>query len=331
MRLSLGHASYGRLTQGRRSFSGPGTLQFLQTVTPSDLLQLPRYHSTLSVFLHPITGGIVDDLMVTSLGPEDFYVVTNAACAEKDAAYIAENLAEFRKAHGTAKDVSHVVLAGQGLLALQGPEARLVMQEYLVRALAGNDIVDLDKIYFGSVFSVCTLEHGDIQIARGGYTGEDGFEISVAAGKTEAFTKMLLDIGRRGDIVKLTGLGARDSLRLEAGMCLYGHDLGDTTTPIEAGLKWVVGKQRVLEGGFLGAETIIRQYSDLSLVARRRVGLVVEGAPAREGAEIFSMNGEQIGMLLVLLVPGCMAKCKRENHIRLSVSNTSQEHRHGIR
>jgi len=130
-------------------------------------------------------------------------------------------------------------------------------------------------------------QYGEIYIGRLGYTGEDGFEISVPGEKTESLAKEFLEIGKIGNRVKLAGLGPRDSLRLEAGFCLYGSDLDDCTTPIEAGLKWLVQKKRVVEGGFHGHETISKQYNSWSMVPRRRVGFTVEkGAPAREGAEI---------------------------------------------
>lgn len=148
-------------------------------------------------------------------------------------------------------DVSHTVLADQGLIALQGPLAKDVLQEYIDSTPARGKL-DLSTLYFGYATTVAVpLGAGNIEelhIARGGYTGEDGFEISISPRNTEAVTQALLDVGARGDRVKLTGLGARDSLRLEAGMCLYGHDIDDSTTPIEAGLKWLVGKNRVMEG-----------------------------------------------------------------------------------
>ncbi|KAF8542050.1 hypothetical protein BDD12DRAFT_826497 [Trichophaea hybrida] len=265
-------------------FKGPAALEFLQLLTPSNLVLLKPYHSTLSCFLHPVTGGIVDDLMITMLSPEDFYVVSNAACAEKDLTYIQENLASFPKAKG----VEHIVLEGQGLIALQGPEAVVVLNEFILRCLGDTSKVpDLERFLFSQMMSVSTPTYGELHIARGGYTGEDGFEISIPSEHTVAVTEELLQIGKQGERVKLAGLGARDTLRLETGMCLYGHDLDDSTTPIEAGLKWIVGKERVMEGGFHGHETIARQYNDWSLVTRRRVGFTIEkGAPAREGAEI---------------------------------------------
>ena len=296
---------------------------FLEHLTPSDLTLLKPHESTLSCFLHPITGGIVDDLIITMLSPDDFYVVTNAGCADKDLAYIREHLAGYPR----RSEVKHIVLAGQGLIAVQGPQANVVVQDFLQRAM-GDDAVDLTQVYFGRSVVVDTPTYGELHIARGGYTGEDGFEISIPAENTEAVTKELLEIGKQGDILRMAGLGARDTLRLEAGMCLYGHDLDDSTTPIEAGLKWLVAKRRVMEKSasrppppappspspsyasafhfpanrdrsrnFHGAETIARQYNDAKQIPRRRIGLTVEkGAPARESAEIIDpASGDVLG------------------------------------
>jgi aminomethyltransferase len=224
--------------------TGPGALPFLHSITPSDLSTLPLHHSTLSVFLHPLTGGIVDDLIITSHGPQSFYIVTNAACKEKDLSYMASHMSLF-------PDAKHQVLDGHGLLAVQGPLAKDVMQEFLSDVTGGE--VDLSRLYFGRSAFFSTPRLGDserLHVARGGYTGEDGFEVSVSERCTEAVAVGLLEVGARrgGDRLRMAGLGARDSLRLEAGMCLYGHDLNDETTPVEAGLKWLIGKRRVKEG-----------------------------------------------------------------------------------
>ncbi|KAI5780530.1 hypothetical protein EDC01DRAFT_730728 [Geopyxis carbonaria] len=281
-------------------FEGPDSLEFLHRMTPSDLLELKMNHSTLSVFLHPITGGIVDDVMITRTGPESFFVVTNAGCAEKDLEYINENLEEFSTRGNSgwsfwrsdAKQVKHTVLRGHGLVALQGPVAGRILSEFFIRSMGTTQVPDLRNIFFGTSIPLDTLSYGPLLISRGGYTGEDGFEISINRNETEAVVKQLLDIGR--DHIKLTGLGARDTLRLEAGMCLYGHDLDDATTPIEAGLKWLIGSRRIMEGGFNGVETVGRQYNDWKLVEKRRVGFVIEGAPAREGAEIVDPETKEV-------------------------------------
>ena len=192
----------------------------------------------------------------------------------------------------------------QGLIALQGPLSAELLERALI--LAGVEDMDLNTLYFGQCLSVpMTLPdtvtlgpiQGDILVSRGGYTGEDGFEISVPPPLILAFTQHLLHVGGK-DRLRLAGLGARDSLRLEAGMCLYGHDLNDDTTPVEAGLSWVVHKDRRASGGFHGAETILRQLRPAKEgggVDRRRVGLIVNGAPAREGADIVGEGEDVVG------------------------------------
>ena len=259
---------------------------------------LKTHTSTLSCLLHPSTGGIVDDTVITRLGPELFYVVTNAACRDKDLAYLEENIAAVKAEGGGAVDWQ--VLDGWGLVALQGP----LSAELLSGALAEPAAVDLSALYFGqSRFVEVRADASGAStatalVSRGGYTGEDGFEISVPPEATAGFTSTLLS-SAGPDRLRLAGLGARDSLRLEAGMCLYGHDLDDTTTPVEAGLSWVVGKDRRTGGGFHGADVILRELKPAkeggSGPARRRVGLVVDGAPAREGADIVDAQGATVG------------------------------------
>ena len=195
------------------------------------------------------------------------------------------------------------VLNGWGLVALQGPLSVDVLQRTL--ETAGVENVELKNLYFGQCKHV-TLNlfanrssdpDTQILISRGGYTGEDGFEVSIPPALTVLFTTRLLEFGGL-ERLRLAGLGARDSLRLEAGMCLYGHDLDDKTTPVEAGLSWVVHKDRRASGGFHGHETILRQLRPVkdggSAPKYRRVGLIVEGAPAREGAEIINPNSAEV-------------------------------------
>lgn len=280
----------------QRIFSGPGAASFLERITPSSLAALPVNSSTLSALLHPETGGIVDDTIVTKLGPDTFYVVTNAACREKDDAYLAAQLASFE---GPA--VSHDKQDQKGLIALQGPLSAEILASLLAEPESPASATDLTKLYFGTCttakFNIATLSgsgtkvSGPVLISRGGYTGEDGFELSIpSAEETIGLTKLLLSTAGT-ERLQMAGLGARDSLRLEAGMCLYGHDLDDTTTPVEAGLSWIIPKERRrADAGFHGAEVIAGQLVPQSKggvgVRRRRVGFVVEGAPAREGAEV---------------------------------------------
>jgi aminomethyltransferase len=275
--------------------SGPAATKLLELCTPTDIASLKPNHSTLSCFLHPHTGGIVDDTVIARLGPEDFYIVTNAACRIKDLEYLTAQIAGL---NADSSELEWKILDGQGLLALQGPLAAQILQELL----HDTTTADLMKLYFGQCIHASvklpSSSSESLLISRAGYTGEDGFEISIPANLTVEVAEALFSIAGP-DKLRWAGLGARDSLRLEAGMCLYGHDLDDSTTPAEAGLGWVVSKQRRIGGGFHGAEIILPQLKlkkdGGTGVTRRRVGLLVSGAPAREGAEILDESEQVIG------------------------------------
>lgn len=280
-------------------FSGPGVNAFLERITPAGISGLKNFQSTLSTLLLPHTGGIMDDTILTRLSPELFYVVTNAGCREKDLVYLREQLEAFKEEGG--EKVNWAVLEGWGLIALQGPLAEDILSSVLVTPSETK----LREMYFGqSKLIRVKLLDGSVSspllISRAGYTGEDGFEISIPEKETVAVTEALLRTAGP-EKLQLAGLGARDSLRLEAGMCLYGHDLDETTTPVEAALSWIIGKDRKTAGGFHGSEIILSQLAPKSKggsgVSRRRVGLIVEGAPAREGAEIVNSAGEKIGVI----------------------------------
>ena len=266
-------------------------------MTPSSAASLEQNYSTLSCLLHPATGGIVDDTVITRLGPELFYLVTNAACKAKDLHYLDEQIKALDSHHGT---VNWEVLSGWGLVALQGPLSAEILQRALTTA--GIEDVHLDCLYFGQCKQVnlslpsmpSSSSDTPMLIFRGGYTGEDGFELSIPHSLTVPFTKHLMESGGR-ERLRFAGLGARDSLRLEAGMCLYGHDLNDNTTPVEASLGWIVHKDRRVGGGFHGDATIL---SELRTVreggvppVHRRIGMIIEEAPAREGAEVIHLAG----------------------------------------
>ncbi|KZF26318.1 aminomethyltransferas-like protein [Xylona heveae TC161] len=299
----------GHMVQHR--FSGPGAEALLMKLTPGSISSLPTHNSTLSCFLHPGTGGIVDDTIVTRLGPELFYVVTNAACREKDLAYLSDHIESWTKEGGKAVDWQ--VLEDWGLVALQGPLSAAA----LGKIVPDSDAADLKSLLFGqSRFVQLRLPSGElsppVHVARGGYTGEDGFEISLPPEVAVSAVESLLEAAG-SDTLRWAGLGARDSLRLEAGMCLYGHDLDDTTTPVEAALAWTVGKDRRANGGFYGDEVILNQIKPLkdggSGVTRRRIGLVVEGAPAREGAVIIDAEGNEVGKI----TSGCPSPTLKQN------------------
>ncbi|KAM3548887.1 hypothetical protein MY1884_008986 [Beauveria asiatica] len=281
---------------------GPRAAAFLERVTPSAWATHGAMQSKLTTLLWPGTGGIVDDTVITRLGEDEYYVVTNGACLEKDTKYIDEQLGAF------GAGVEWTRLDKSGLFALQGPQAAEILQQVLDREYAD---VDLTKLYFGNaVWAQLKLADGSathpVLISRGGYTGEDGFEISFNGQRYPAFDTTTpaveaLLAAAGPERLQMAGLGARDSLRLEAGMCLYGHDLDDTITPVEAGLSWIIPKERrTADAGFHGAEVIVPQMTPRSKggagVQKRRVGLVVEGAPAREGATI-EQDGETIGTI----------------------------------
>jgi len=211
-------------------------------------------------------GGIIDDLMAIRVGGE-FHLVVNAATKEGDAAHLRERL---------GPSVGLELFDDRALLALQGPAAASV----LARLAPGVETMP---------FLSC-LQIGAFFITRSGYTGEDGFEISVTADGAVDLAERLL---AEPEVMPI-GLGARDTLRLEAGLCLYGHDIDQTTTPIAAGLAWTIGKRRREQGGFPGAERILKELADPP--PRRRVGIRPDGrAPAREGSAIVDAAGNLIG------------------------------------
>lgn len=246
----------------------------LEALTPGEVSTLGLGRQRYTQLLNE-QGGILDDLMITrSIASEDdgrLMLVVNAACKDADYKHMAANL---------PPDVTLTPVEDRALLALQGPAAALVMAEHCPKA-AGL-----------AFMTACAAEFDGIEchISRSGYTGEDGYEISVPSARAEEVARILL----ANPLVKPVGLGARDTLRLEAGLCLYGHDIDEATSPVEAELVWSIGKRRREEGGFPGAERVQRELRDGP--ARRRVGLRLEGrAPAREGCEIVSEGGEPLG------------------------------------
>lgn len=246
------------------------TARALETLIPADIQSLQPGKQRYSQFLNS-EGGILDDLMVTrSADPDEdgvLYLVVNAACKNEDDALLEKLPLTFIRADHRA------------LLALQGPKA----VDALARHAPGVAAM-------GFMESIATTFDGiPINVSRSGYTGEDGYEISVANDKAVAVFDALLAEPE----VKPIGLGARDSLRLEAGLCLYGHDIDTTTSPIEGQLQWSIQKRRREAGDFPGAARILKEWSEGP--ARKRVGILPDGkAPAREGTEIMK-DGAVIG------------------------------------
>jgi aminomethyltransferase len=237
----------------------------LESLMPVDILGLPPGRQRYALFTNA-SGGVLDDLMVANQGSQ-LTLVVNAACKQADEAHL--------RAH-VAPSCVVTTMPERALLALQGPQAEAALARLApeVRSLRFLDVRTIALLG-----SACT-------ITRSGYTGEDGFEISVAADKAEELCLALL----QDAAVAPVGLGARDSLRLEAGLCLYGHDLDPAITPVEAALEWAIQKTRRAggehPGGFPGADVILMQLARGA--ARRRVGLKPEGrAPVRDGAAIY--------------------------------------------
>ncbi len=248
----------------------------LETVVPGNIKGLKPGAMRLTLLLSE-QGGILDDLMVTRAGGAEhqgwLFLVVNAVTKEQDFAYIAEKLG--RRAELKIADE-------RALLALQGPKA----VEVLSRHVPG--VADLGFMN-GRHF-----EEGDLDfiVTRSGYTGEDGFEISLPADQAARFAESLLQHPE----VEPIGLGARDSLRLEAGLCLYGHDMSAETTPVEASLAWTIGKRRAREKDFPGADRIVQQMNEGA--DRIRVGIKPSGrAPVREGSQITNKEGTEIGVV----------------------------------
>ena len=247
----------------------------LERLVPQDILAIAPGRQRYAQFTNA-AGGILDDLMVANFGSHLFLVV-NAACKAEDEAHLRAHLSDTCEIEP---------LVDRALMALQGPKAELVLGKLCTDAAAMR-FMDVGPHRVDGI---------NCLVSRSGYTGEDGFEISVPAERTDALASALLE---NSDVLPI-GLGARDSLRLEAGLCLYGHDIDTTTTPVEGALEWSIQKSRrqggARAGGFPGADRILSELANGA--PRRRVGLRPEGrAPVREGAPLFAdaASSAQIG------------------------------------
>jgi aminomethyltransferase len=259
-------AKSGRIADASRALEG---------LVPQDILGIAPGRQRYAQFTNE-GGGILDDLMVANFG-DHLFLVVNAACKEADEAHLRALLSDVC----VIEPLPH-----RALLALQGPKAESVLARFCADAPAMRFMDAGPRKVAGF----------DCFVSRSGYTGEDGFEISVPSGQAEELAKLLL---AEAGVLPI-GLGARDSLRLEAGLCLYGHDIDTTTTPVEAALEWSIQKARrtggARSGGFLGAEKILAQLDQGA--PRRRVGMKPEGrAPVRDGTALFAdaASPEQIG------------------------------------
>ncbi|CAH2351299.1 aminomethyltransferase, mitochondrial [[Candida] railenensis] len=275
----------------QHNFSGPSAKALLEKITPIDLASLPVNSSSLTVLLNN-EGGIIDDCIITKHGEEQFYMVTNAGCREKDVKFIKQEISSLQG------DLNHNTFEGT-LLAVQGPKSKEILQKFV------SDF-DLNKLTFGQTKfnKFNSIIDSEVHIARSGYTGEDGFELSIAS-SNDVETKQAQDffnllISEYPEVVKPIGLAARDSLRLEAGMCLYGYELNESITPIEASLAWLIPKARRTPdlATFNGSSKILSQLSDRSLVSHQRVGITSKGpAPRDSSSKIFDKSGAEIGYI----------------------------------
>ncbi|XP_075232871.1 aminomethyltransferase, mitochondrial isoform X2 [Lycorma delicatula] len=255
---------------------GENRIEFLESICTTDINGLAENGSALSLFIDNDTGGILDDFVVTKTSEGYLYLVSNASRRDHDSKLLLKNQEIFRK---NGKDVVITFLEPeyQSLVAMQGPKTAEILQPLTN--------IDLNKLHFmtSSIGRICDIE--DCRVTRCGYTGEDGVEISIAAGKSVQLVESLLKFG--GDKIKLAGLGARDTLRLEAGLCLYGNDIDETITPAQAGLGFTIGKRRKELKNFPSASIILLEL--LWGPYKRRVGFksLSNGPPARQGAQIF--------------------------------------------
>ena len=260
---------------GQLVLRGADAAKALETLVPVDIINLPVGMQRYAMFTDE-NGGILDDLMVANLGNDTLFLVVNAACKDQD-------LAHLQKHIGAQCEIESL-FDTRALLALQGPKAVDVLSRL------APEVAQMTFMQFAPV----RLLGVDCFVSRSGYTGEDGYEISVPNESAEMLARSLLAEPE----VEAIGLGARDSLRLEAGLCLYGHDMSTSSTPIEASLLWAISKARRADGaragGFPGAERIFAQQQ--AGVDSKRVGLLPqERVPVREGAEIVDADGTIIG------------------------------------
>lgn len=285
VRSKVGLFDVSHMLQHR--IEGSGAEDFLQKVAPIDCAQLEPFSSGLSVLLNN-NGGIIDDTIITKHKDGKYYMVTNAGCRDKDLAFLKEELKAF-------PGVKHSTFEST-LLAVQGPGAAQLMQKFTS--------TNLSDLYFGRVqfLSFNNIIDSEIHLSRTGYTGEDGFELSIPsttekeAAQAREFFELLID--ENPDLVKPIGLAARDSLRLEAGMCLYGNELTEDITPVEASLSWLVpASRRTPDATFNGSSKILEQLNNKSLVTRRRIGVVSKGPAARTGNKILDADGKEVGYI----------------------------------
>lgn len=256
---------------GQAIVSGEGAADYFEKLTPSSFKSAPLKLARYTVLTNK-EGGIVDDLIITKLADDKFFVVFNAGCKDKDIAWMKQHLPD---------GLTFELLSERALIALQGPKAEGVLKEVLK--------IDASELGYMRIMDDGVLPCGcDVYVSRLGYTGEDGFELSVPQERAEPVWNAFL----KNDHVKPIGLAARDSLRLDMAYPLYGHDIDDTTSPVEADIAWVVQKNN--EANFFGAPRVRAEKNGEKEILRKRVGLkLLDKGVAREGAEI--MQVEDLG------------------------------------
>ncbi|KAF0853114.1 mitochondrial glycine cleavage system T-protein aminomethyl transferase GcsT [Andalucia godoyi] len=293
---------------GQLRIHGKDREAFIERISVANMKAVKNDSGTLSVMLREDNAGILDDTIITKRA-DVIEMVVNAGCKVQDIAHIKEQVSKFKG------DVQLEVREGQSLVALQGPFAHRYLKPILESATGAPA---LEKVSFLQSF-ITTIPRLDknarITVSRLGYTGEDGFEISVPDKFVNQFCQMLLDAKLQDTSAKVewAGLGARDVLRLEAGLCLMGHDMNPEINPWEANLGWLIGKRRRQEKGFLGDAVLFGEQAQPKQI---RVGLVVDGMPAREGAVIL---GEGNGKI----TSGCPSPCAKLN-IAMGYVDTKQ-------
>jgi aminomethyltransferase len=271
----------------------------LEKLVPADIINLKPGRQRYTFFTNA-EGGIIDDLMVTNQGDAGLLLVVNAACKQTDLQWLQQ------------LKTSVQYLDNRALIALQGPKASLAL---------ANELPAVMQMRFMDAI-ITQWKEQEVWVSRSGYTGEDGFEISLPARQATAFCQLL----REQEDVTLVGLGARDSLRLEAGLCLYGHEIDTTTSPVEADLQWAIQKSRrsdgEREGGFPGAERILQELQEGT--DRKRCGLLPEGRGAmREGTPLFAEEDDSTPIGTV--TSGCFGpSCERSIAMGYLPTNLSE-------
>ena len=256
---------------------GKDRFEFIESITVADVKNLKTNHGALTLFTNE-NGGIIDDLIVTN-ADEHLYVVSNAGCRDKDIPLMSGREKDMKQ---MGKDVTLEFIEDRGLVALQGPTMMACLQPLTN--------IDLSKLGFMSSTVGVVAGIAGCRVTRCGYTGEDGVEISVLEKDTVTLVEALLNSAGNP---ALAGLGARDSLRLEAGLCLYGNDIDATTTPVEATLAWTIPKTRRAVGGFPGSDIILKQLKEGA--DRKRVGFLSSGPPARGHTSVLDADGKKVG------------------------------------